>query len=122
MDVPLCGFMSEERWETLGYIGLTSWRRGIRATWLFSKGIRAAVAVMVDPDTAQGILHEEDGYAYQFAADNAHLKMEPPVVEDERSDDALCDVVGHAHAAIGDEQGRGRGRISWCNNNRKVCR
>ena len=106
--VDLCRRKDGRRWVISG---LLLGEGEFEPRGFFPKVFERAVAVMVDPDTAQGILHEEDGYAYQFAADNAHLKMEPPVVEDERSDDALCDVVGHAHAAIGDEQGEDAGEF-----------
>ena len=57
-----------------------------------------------DPDAAESILNQEDGYAQQEACADAHVCMEAPVVEYGRADDALCHIVCHAHFAVGYEQ------------------
>lgn len=62
-----------------------------------------SVGVACHPPSAEEVLGAEQSYAEQETGGDAEMSVhaEPPVVVDEGADDALGDVVGHAHAAVG---------------------
>ena len=62
------------------------------------------VGVMRRPEPAKRVLGEEDGDAYGQTTGDAHLQVQPPVVVDCRPDYTLGYVVGHAEAAVRDQE------------------
>ena len=59
---------------------------------------------MPDPDAAERVLHGEDADAEEEADGGSCDDVQTPVIEKKRSYDALGDVVGHTHAAVGDKE------------------
>ena len=72
-----------------------------------------SVAVAACPETAEDVLYDEDGDADEEAAGDAESGVESPVIIYGRADDALGDIVGHAHFAVRN-QGRQQPAESLC--------
>lgn len=66
----------------------------------FPEVFEGAVAVRAEPPATCCPLYDEYRNADEDASCDAHLKVKAPVIVEEGADDALSDVVGHAHAPV----------------------
>lgn len=65
------------------------------------------MCVALHPPSAHQYLYEKDGDEKQCAGCIAEVEMKSPVIEYERAYDALADIVGEAHAAVGHDETHG---------------
>ena len=74
-------------------------------------GLQGAVAVVVHPPSAEAGLGDEDADAGGHTRRVAELQMQAPVIEERGTDDALRDIVGETHTAVGHDELHGP--VEW---------
>ena len=68
----------------------------------FPQVLQRPMSMPLHPPAAENKLDEEEKHTYQEAGSNAQLRVhgKSPIIENQRADDALGDIVGETHLTI----------------------